>query len=41
MAANPVMIPKLIKLGITTISTRPEYVATVRRAASACFPGAG
>ena len=37
MAANPAMIPMLIDLGITTISTRPEYVATVRRAASACF----
>ena len=37
MAGNPAMIPMLIDLGITTISTRPEYVAAARRAASACF----
>jgi phosphotransferase system enzyme I (PtsI) len=37
MAANPAIIPMLIDLGITTISTRPEYVAAARRAARACF----
>ena len=37
MAGNPALIPRLIELGITTISTRPEYVAAARRAASACF----
>ena len=37
MASNPAMIPMLIDLGITTISTRPEYIAAARRAARACF----
>jgi len=37
MAANPAIIPMLIDLGITTISTRPEYVAVARRAARSCF----
>jgi phosphoenolpyruvate-protein kinase (PTS system EI component) len=37
MAANPGLIPRLIDLGITTISTRPEYIAAARRAARACF----
>jgi len=37
MAGNPAMIPRIIELGISTISTRPEYVAAARRAAAACF----
>lgn len=37
MATIPEFIPKLIELGIHTISTRPEYIAAIRRAALSCF----
>jgi phosphoenolpyruvate-protein phosphotransferase (PTS system enzyme I) len=36
MAAFPEFIPKLIELGINTISTGPEYIAAARRAAMSC-----
>jgi len=34
MADNPLFIPKLIQLGINTVSTHPENIATIRKAAS-------
>lgn len=37
MASKPELIPELIKLGITTISTRPEHIATIRKAALSCY----
>ena len=37
MAAYPEFIPKIIELGIRTISTGPEYIAGVRKIAASCF----
>lgn len=37
MAANPALIPMLIEHGITTVSTRPEYIGAARRTAAACM----
>lgn len=37
MASEPEFVPELIELGITTISTRPEYIAAMRKAAISCY----